>query len=125
MYPAHGAGSLCGKATSTDLDSTIGKELKTNYALQPMCEEEFVKVLLEDQPFIPKYFGYDVALNKPGAQPFAHSVRAVPRLQSATELEPGVLLSTPAQRPSSKQATCRAPSTCRRAASSKPGWAPS
>ena len=92
VYPAHGPGSLCGKTTSTDLDSSIGKELKTNYALQPMSREEFIKVLLEDQPFVPKYFGYDVVLNRQGAQPFEDGVRAVPRLHSATELEAGLLI---------------------------------
>lgn len=92
VYPAHGPGSLCGKTTSTDLDSSIGKELKTNYALQPMSQEEFIKVLLEDQPFVPKYFGHDVVLNRLGAQPFEDSVRAVPRVHSATELPPEVLV---------------------------------
>ncbi|RYU79445.1 MBL fold metallo-hydrolase [Hymenobacter persicinus] len=92
VYPAHGPGSLCGKTTSTDLDSTIGKELKTNYALQPMSQDEFIKVLLEDQPFVPKYFGHDVQLNKAGALPFEDSIRAVPRLQPDAVLEPGVLV---------------------------------
>ncbi|HLK96666.1 MAG TPA: MBL fold metallo-hydrolase, partial [Hymenobacter sp.] len=92
VYPAHGPGSLCGKTTSTDLDSTIGKEVKTNYALQPMSQDEFIKVLLEDQPFMPKYFGHDVMLNKQGALPFEDSVRAVPRLSPDATLEPGVLL---------------------------------
>ncbi|UYZ64983.1 MBL fold metallo-hydrolase [Hymenobacter weizhouensis] len=92
VYPAHGPGSLCGKTTSPDLDSTIGKELKTNYALQPMREDEFIRVLLEDQPFMPKYFGYDVMLNKQGALPFEDSVRRVPRLQTDALLEPGVVV---------------------------------
>ncbi|NML67737.1 MBL fold metallo-hydrolase [Hymenobacter sp. RP-2-7] len=93
VYPAHGPGSLCGKTTSPDLDSTIGKELATNYALQPMAEAEFVRQLLSDQPFMPKYFGYDVQLNKLGATNFEDSVRAVPRLMSG-QAEPaaGVLL---------------------------------
>lgn len=92
VYPAHGPGSLCGKTTSPDLDSTISKEIKTNYALQPMSEDEFIRVLLEDQPFMPKYFGHDVLLNKLGATPFEDSVRAVPRLHSDALLEPGVLV---------------------------------
>ncbi|MBH8559889.1 MBL fold metallo-hydrolase [Hymenobacter sp. BT442] len=92
VYPAHGPGSLCGKTTSPDLDSTIGKELKTNYALQPMSQDEFIKVLLEDQPFVPKYFGHDVALNKQGAPSFEDSIRAVPHLSSDAPLTPGVLL---------------------------------
>ncbi|WP_426061518.1 MBL fold metallo-hydrolase [Hymenobacter sp. B1770] len=92
VYPAHGPGSLCGKTTSTDLDSTIAKELKTNYALQPMSEEEFIKVLLKDQPFVPKYFGHNVKLNKQGAPSFEDSIRAVPHLRPGTALEPGVLV---------------------------------
>ncbi|RYY21273.1 MAG: MBL fold metallo-hydrolase [Cytophagaceae bacterium] len=92
VYPAHGPGSLCGKTTSPDLDSTIAKELATNYALQPMSEQEFIQVLLADQPFVPKYFGHDVKLNKRGAPNFEDSIRAVPRLLSAATLEPGVLI---------------------------------
>ncbi|UOQ96284.1 MBL fold metallo-hydrolase [Hymenobacter sp. 5317J-9] len=92
VYPAHGPGSLCGKTTSPDLDSTIAKELKTNYALQPMSQDEFIKVLLEDQPFVPKYFGHDVKLNKAGAPSFEDSIRAVPHPGSNVMLEPGVLI---------------------------------
>ena len=92
VYPAHGPGSLCGKTTSPDLDSTIAKELKTNYALQPMSQDAFIKVLLADQPFVPKYFGHDVQLNKQGAPSFEDSVRAVPHPTSTAPLEPGVLL---------------------------------
>ncbi|RZK15978.1 MAG: MBL fold metallo-hydrolase, partial [Hymenobacter sp.] len=92
VYPAHGPGSLCGKTTSPDLDSTIGKELASNYALQAMPEAEFVRQLLADQPFVPRYFGYDVQLNKQGAPSFEAGVRAVPRLGSAAAPAPGVLL---------------------------------
>ena len=92
VYPAHGPGSLCGKTTSPDLDSTIAKELKTNYALQPMSQDEFIKILLEDQPFVPKYFGHDVKLNRQGAPSFEDSIRAVPHPSSAAALEPGVLV---------------------------------
>lgn len=92
VYPAHGPGSLCGKTTSPDLDSTIGREIKTNYALQPMSEQEFIQVLLEDQPFMPKYFGHDVLLNRQGAPPFEDSVRSVPRLQPDAALANDVLV---------------------------------
>ena len=92
VYPAHGPGSLCGKTTSPDLDSTIAKELKTNYALQPMSQAEFIRVLLEDQPFVPKYFGHDVQLNRQGAPSFEDCIRAVPHPGSADNLAPGVLL---------------------------------
>ena len=81
VYPAHGP----------DLDSTIARELKANYALQPMSEAEFIRMLLADQPFVPKYFGHDVQLNKQGAPSFEDSVRAVPHPGSTDALEPGVL----------------------------------
>lgn len=87
VYPAHGAGSLCGKALSQERVSTLGKQRKENYALQPMGEEEFVKVLLQDQPMIPKYFGNSVELNRRGAPDFEASVNAVPILDKNAKLE--------------------------------------
>ncbi len=77
LYPAHGAGTLCGKGVSKANSSTIGKEKETNWSLQEMSEEEFVKALLSDQPFVPAYFPYDVDLNRKGAAPFKESVEAV------------------------------------------------
>ncbi|TXF89650.1 MBL fold metallo-hydrolase [Neolewinella aurantiaca] len=79
VYPAHGAGSLCGKGLSEDRTSTIGRELKENPALQPMSEDEFVSWLLQDQPFIPKYFPYNVEVNKQGAPALAPSLANVQR----------------------------------------------
>lgn len=92
VYPAHGAGSLCGKNLSTDTVSSIGRELRENYALQQMSEDEFVDILLEGQPFIPKYFGYDVDLNKQGAPDLSPSVAAVARPEAGTTPEPGILV---------------------------------
>jgi hydroxyacylglutathione hydrolase len=92
VFPAHGAGSLCGKNLSSDLSSSIGREQKTNYAFQINDEQEFVNALLQDQPFIPKYFGYDVAINKQGASSFETSVNAVPRIAENSKLENGVLI---------------------------------
>ncbi|MBS0001130.1 MAG: MBL fold metallo-hydrolase [Cyclobacteriaceae bacterium] len=92
VYPAHGSGSLCGKSLSKDLYSTLEKQLEENYALQDMSEDEFVKVLLEDQPYIPKYFGFNVGVNKAGAEDFEKSVRNVPVLEKETPLEEGVLV---------------------------------
>jgi hydroxyacylglutathione hydrolase len=66
VYPAHGAGSLCGKAMRDAPSSTIGYEKQNNYAFEPRSEDEFVKLLLSDLPFIPKYFPYDVGLNVQG-----------------------------------------------------------
>jgi len=90
VYPAHGPGSLCGKSISPDLHSTIGRELRDNYALQLMDELEFVKTLTADQPFVPKYFGFDVEANKKGAESFCNSIKAVNRHNSA--LQKGVLI---------------------------------
>jgi hydroxyacylglutathione hydrolase len=81
VYPAHGAGTLCGKGLSDASESTIGEEKKNNPALRDMGEEEFVKMILEDQPFIPKYFDYNVTLNKQGAPGLQASVDAVSRLE--------------------------------------------
>lgn len=92
VYPAHGPGSLCGKNMSPDLYSTIGKELRENYALQLMDEMEFVKKLTDDQPFVPKYFGYNVDLNKKGAESFEESVAAVPRLNNNTDLKKDITI---------------------------------
>jgi hydroxyacylglutathione hydrolase len=77
VYPAHGAGTLCGKALSKAESSTIGAEKMTNWSLQKMSEEEFVKQLLSDQPFVPAYFPYSVELNRKGAPHFEESVNKV------------------------------------------------
>ena len=74
VYPAHGAGTLCGKNLSKESSSTIGKEKKTNWSLQEATEEEFVKDLLADQPFIPHYFPFDVELNRRGASNLEESL---------------------------------------------------
>ncbi|MGH9413972.1 MAG: MBL fold metallo-hydrolase [Terriglobales bacterium] len=63
VYPAHGAGSLCGKNISKDLVSTIGDQRRLNYALQPMPQEDFLRLVLTDQPDAPAYFTYDAVLN--------------------------------------------------------------
>src|SRR5712692_3826005 len=63
VYPAHGAGSLCGRAISTETVSTIGDQRRSNYALQPMSEEEFIRLVTADQPEAAPYFTYDADLN--------------------------------------------------------------
>jgi rhodanese-related sulfurtransferase/glyoxylase-like metal-dependent hydrolase (beta-lactamase superfamily II) len=63
VYPAHGAGSLCGKQLSSDTVSTLGDQRRFNYALQPMSKEEFVALVTADQPDAPAYFTYDAILN--------------------------------------------------------------
>jgi len=63
VYPAHGAGSLCGRAISKETVSTMGEQRRLNYALQPMSKEEFIQVVTADQPEAPAYFTYDAVLN--------------------------------------------------------------
>jgi len=63
VYPAHGAGSLCGKQLSSDTVSRLGDQRRLNYALQPMTKEEFVRLVTADQPDAPPYFTYDAILN--------------------------------------------------------------
>ena len=64
VFPAHGAGSACGKNLSTERQSTIGNQRAFNYACQPMTEEEFLTVVTEGQPAAPGYFIYNATLNK-------------------------------------------------------------
>jgi glyoxylase-like metal-dependent hydrolase (beta-lactamase superfamily II)/rhodanese-related sulfurtransferase len=63
VMPAHGAGSLCGKAISKELTSTIGEQRRSNYALQPMSKQAFIDLVTADQPDAPSYFTYDAVLN--------------------------------------------------------------
>jgi glyoxylase-like metal-dependent hydrolase (beta-lactamase superfamily II)/rhodanese-related sulfurtransferase len=92
VYPAHGAGSLCGKALSGANSSTIADEKLSNPMLRAMSEAAFMQELLADQPFIPKYFSYNVALNKAGAPIYKQSVQQVPRLAPDTTLAAGVVV---------------------------------
>lgn len=64
VFPAHGAGSACGKNLSTEKQSTIGEQRRVNYACQPMTEDEFVQVVTEGQPSAPAYFIFNATLNK-------------------------------------------------------------
>jgi hydroxyacylglutathione hydrolase len=68
VYPAHGAGSMCGRNLSTETSSTIGEQRKFNYALQPMSKEEFVRVMTTDLPEAPAYFSKDAEINRTGAE---------------------------------------------------------
>ncbi len=83
VWPAHGAGSACGKNISNDESSTIGMQRRTNWALQPMTREEFVETLTSGLAAPPRYFPLAAELNREG-----------PRMRSeisATPLSPGSL----------------------------------
>ncbi len=88
VYPAHGAGSLCGKSLSSDTHSTISREKSNNWAFSVQNEDEFVQELLNDQPFIPKYFGYDVDLNREGAEAYQKAVSGVPVVEEGAHAIP-------------------------------------
>ena len=64
VFPAHGAGSACGKNLSTERQSTIGEQRAMNYACQPMTEDEFLAIVTEGQPSAPDYFVHDAILNR-------------------------------------------------------------
>ena len=85
VYPAHGAGSMCGKNLSTETSSTIGQQRKFNYALQPMTKEEFVAMMLTDLAEAPVYFSRDAEINRAGAG--ALNQLPPPRALSAAEVQ--------------------------------------
>lgn len=90
VYPAHGAGSLCGKNMSASPSSTLGDERKGNWAFQDQTEEHFVEEILKDQPFIPSYFGYNVDLNRNGAGNVQQEKYRVPVKIAVDKVEEGI-----------------------------------
>lgn len=92
VYPAHGAGSLCGKNLSDARQSTIGEQRATNWAFGDVDEKTFVNSLLEGQPYIPKYFGYDVDMNKKGAPAYQRSISQVSIWPEGAKLPEGALV---------------------------------
>ncbi len=64
VYPAHGAGSACGKQLSSETVSTIGEQRRMNYALAPMTEDAFVEAITQGQSAAPLYFAFDAAANR-------------------------------------------------------------
>jgi glyoxylase-like metal-dependent hydrolase (beta-lactamase superfamily II)/rhodanese-related sulfurtransferase len=88
VYPAHGAGSMCGKNMSKETSSTIGEQRKFNYALKPMSKDQFVAMMTADLPEAPVYFPKDAEINRSGARglselqpPAAFSPQQVRELQ--------------------------------------------
>ena len=71
IFPAHGAGSLCGRQMSSESSSTIGKQRQSNYALLAQSSEEFVRLLTDNLPARPEYFAREVDLNRRGAAPLS------------------------------------------------------
>jgi len=78
VYPAHGAGSACGKSLSTETVSTIGEQRHTNYALAPMSEDEFVEAVTQGQSVAPLYFSFAANRNRQARALLADDVRVEP-----------------------------------------------
>jgi hydroxyacylglutathione hydrolase len=76
VYPAHGAGSMCGRNMSQETSSTIGEQRKSNYALQPMSRDAFVRMMTADLPEAPAYFPKDAEINRTGAPPLVEVSKA-------------------------------------------------
>ncbi len=94
VYPAHGAGSLCGKHLSDEKSSTIGREKQFNYALKPMSRETFIQMMTTDLPEVPAYFPKDAEINRQGAVPLGTIVTPLPlkAAEVAREMQSGSLV---------------------------------
>lgn len=95
VYPAHGAGSLCGKHLSSERSSTIGKQKLFNYAFkQGITRDDFVQLVTTDLPEVPAYFPRDAELNRQGAVPLKEIARPKPMSGSEVnkELQRGAIL---------------------------------
>jgi glyoxylase-like metal-dependent hydrolase (beta-lactamase superfamily II)/rhodanese-related sulfurtransferase len=76
VWPAHGAGSACGRNISNETSSTIGAQRRSNQALQPMSRDDFVKMMTTDMPAAPPYFARDAEINRRGARPLTEITAA-------------------------------------------------
>ncbi|MCA1817817.1 MAG: MBL fold metallo-hydrolase [Acidobacteria bacterium] len=83
VYPAHGAGSMCGRNISKETFSTVGQQRRFNYALAPMSKDEFVRLMTTDLPAAPSYFSRDAEINRTGAP----ALEALPRPRALTPRE--------------------------------------
>jgi len=86
VYPAHGAGSLCGRKMSKETVSTIGEQRRLNYALQPMRRDEFVKLMTADLSESPSYFSYDAVMNTKERQTLDESLQRALKALSLDEV---------------------------------------
>ena len=93
VYPAHGAGSLCGKNMRAERSSTMGTERLTNYALQIKSKEEFVRQMTANLPARPEFFLQDAEINRSGAQPLAElpALRAIQPRELKALMEEGTI----------------------------------
>lgn len=80
VFPAHGAGSMCGRNISNETSSTIGQQRKFNYALAAMPKSDFVRMMTTGMPAAPNYFSRDAEINRTGAR----ALETLPRPQALT-----------------------------------------
>jgi glyoxylase-like metal-dependent hydrolase (beta-lactamase superfamily II)/rhodanese-related sulfurtransferase len=94
VYPAHGAGSMCGRNISQETSSTIGEQKRFNYALAPMPKEDFVRMMTTDLPEAPVYFARDAEINRTGAAALADLPRptALTPAEVSKRVQQGVLV---------------------------------
>jgi hydroxyacylglutathione hydrolase len=93
VWPAHGAGSACGKNISNERHSTIGVQRRVNYALQPMPREAFIEMLTSDLPPAPRYFPMDAEINRRGARPLSEvSAPALDADAFASRMDEGAIV---------------------------------
>lgn len=85
VYPAHGAGSMCGKNMSKETWSTIGEQRKVNHALKPMPKEDFIRMMTSEMPEAPAYFQQDAEINRTGATTLSAIVK--PAALSPAEIQ--------------------------------------
>ena len=78
VYPAHGAGSLCGRNMSRETMSTMGEQRKLNHAVQPMARDAFIAMMTTDLPECPGYFATDAEINRTGASALGELAESVP-----------------------------------------------
>lgn len=94
VYPAHGAGSMCGRNISKETSSTIGAQRLTNYALQPMSKEQFIRMMTSELPEAPAYFPQDAEINRSGAAALQDIARpaAITPFQAQSLLSQGTVV---------------------------------
>lgn len=87
VYPAHGAGSMCGKSLSSEAVTTLGEQRRDNYALQPMSKEAFVEMMTTDLPEAPQYFVHDAILNRKNRQTLSEAISSSSHAYSLDEVQ--------------------------------------
>ena len=92
VYPTHGAGSLCGSNMGSAESTTMGAERQSNWAFKTPNKDEFIKKLLDEQPFIPAYFSFNVKLNQKGGSPIEKAIYNIPFRFNIDSIDDDILI---------------------------------